>query len=175
MGAGRVPDQVPRAAPAVRHVGLFLLAGLAMSGCPRPAKPRNEPPPARIAIAPGSSWTLVHGGASPVVRAKGHDVWIFAYAEAIEPDQHVLPGVAIGDGHGPSLGLLSGQFSPLVAFPDSRRPWPLTLTATATRLEIATGTIAVSIAAPTEDRVEMTLRGAPFVTAPADRTTVRGP
>src|SRR5262249_32275927 len=49
-----------------------------------------------------------------------------------------------------------------------------TITATSAPLLVETGTIAVSIRAKGRTRVSMTLRGAPLLALPADRTTVRG-
>jgi hypothetical protein len=158
----------------VRRDLLCLFIIVAMSAACTRSTPSPEAMPATIAIAPRSSWVLVHGGSSPVVRTKDGAVWIFAFSDPIGPDQHELPGIAIGDARGPNLGLLSGRFAPLVVFPDSAKRWPLTITATRTTLHVSTGTIAAAIRAPDQRRVVMTLRGAPWVALPADRTTVRG-
>jgi hypothetical protein len=154
---------------------LSICPWMLLAGCSKESPQlMTTAPNAEIHLAPSSTWKIERSGSAPVLRA-ARGTTIHLFSEHLEADQHQLPGVTIGDASGPRFGLLSGHFAPIVVFPDSTRDWPLAITSTSALLHIRAGAeIAIDVAARPKGGAEMTLRGAPFVAVPADRTEVRG-
>jgi hypothetical protein len=148
-----------------------LLAVPLVVACRSHAEPASTAPPADLAgVRQGAAWIVERSGPSPALSTRDGELWVFFFAEPIA-------GVAFGDAKGPRLGLLGGQFAPLVAMPHSDRSYRIAIEADETlRASFAsdTETVHLEIRPPLNRWIGVRMRGAPFALIPADRTDVRG-